>query len=340
MYLRLFYLYLSLFGLTLAPSVKAEKIKVPPTAVEAVKVKAQNWQQQISATGTLLATQGAVLRSEIIGRVTQIYFQPGQTLAEGAPLMDINPAMLESQLQAQQAQLKLNQANYRRGAQLYRKQLFAKAELDRLLASLNASKAEVSSAQAKLAQAKVRAPFAGKVGLNKVNLGDYVAVGQDLVSLQASDAMRIDFNVPEIYASQLVVGQPVTIRVASFPGQLFRGKLSGIDSIIDPKTRSISVRAHIPNKEQKLLPGGFAEVNLFLGQSRAVLTVPQQAVVYEQGKTFVFKIVANKAVKVAVTVAKRIGNDMIVDQGVTANDQIVTAGQIKLMDQAPVVVKA
>jgi membrane fusion protein (multidrug efflux system) len=271
--------------------------------------------------------------------VTKIYFQPGQTVAEGAALMDINPAILEGQLHSQQAQLSLNEANYRRAGQLYRKQLFAKAELDKQLALLNASKAEVASAQAKLAQAKIKAPFAGKVGLNKVNIGDYVPPGQDLVSLQAIDPMRIDFNVPEVYADRLAVGQIITMNVASVPGQLFRGQLSGIDSIIEPSTRSISVRAQIPNKEQKLLPGAFAEVTLYLGHNKPVLTVPQQAVVYDGGKTFLFKITASKANRVAVKIANRIGNDIVVEEGIVATDQIVTAGQLKLLDQAPVVVK-
>lgn len=338
MYQRLCYILLLILGLSLSTIVKAQEMKMPPTVVEAAKVKAQNWQQQVPATGTLLANQGAILRSEIIGRVTQIYFQPGQIVAEGSALMDINPAILEGQLRSQEAQLKLNEANYRRAEQLYRRQLFAKAELDKQLASLNVSKADVASAQAKLAQAKIRAPFTGKAGLNKINVGDYVAVGQELVSLQSIDPMRIDFKVPEIYASKLAVGEPITIDVANLPGQRFQGQLSGIDSMIDPKTRSISVRALIPNKEQTLLPGAFAQVTLYLGQNKPVLTVPQQAVVYDKGKTFLFKIVANKAIRVEVKLAKRIGNDIIVEQGVVANELVVTAGQMKLMDQAPVIV--
>lgn len=339
MFKRLITISVSLLLLLLSAGSHAEEMKVPPTVVEAAKVRSQNWQQHVAATGTLLANQGTVLRAEVGGRITSIYFQPGQTIAEGAPLIDINPAIVEGEFKAKQAELKLNQANYQRAAQLFQRKLFPKAELDKQLALLNTAKADLASAQAKLAQARVKAPFAGKVGLNKFNVGDYVAVGQELVSIQSLDPLRVDFSVPEIYANQLAIGQAVTITVASAPGNTFQGKLIGIDTMIDPKTRSIAVRAHIPNKDQKLLPGAFAQITLFMGQSQPVLTLPQQAVVYEDGKTFVFKVVADKAIKVLVKAGKRIGSDIVIEQGVNANEQVVTAGQLKLMDQAPVVVK-
>lgn len=316
----------------------AGDMKMPPTVVETAKVKSQNWQQQVAATGTLAANQGAVLRAEVDGRVTKIYFQPGQTVSEGAALIDINPAILEGQLHSLEAQLKLNEINYQRSQELYRRKLYPKAELDKQLASLNSSKADVASAKAKLAQAKIQAPFAGKIGLNRVNVGDYISAGKELVSLQSLDPMRVDFNVPEAYSSTLKAGQAITVKVASHGGKIFQGKLTGVDSMVDPKTRSIAVRAQIPNPDQSLLPGAFADIILYISEQKPVLTVPQQAVVYDQGKMFVYKVVNNKAVKCPVELGKRIANDIIINSGLAANDIVVTAGQLKLQDQAPVMV--
>ncbi|CAM4378017.1 MAG: Multidrug resistance protein MdtA [Legionellaceae bacterium] len=336
-------LHVILFIVTLSFSYKniayAQDTKMPPTVVETAKVKSQDWQEKITATGTLSAKQGAILRSEIVGRITQIYFQPGQEVKQGALLIDINPGILEGDYQSKEAQLKLNRINYQRARDLYSKQLYPKAELDKQYAALKMAEADLMGSLAKLTQAKIRAPFPGKVGLNKVNIGDYVSVGQDLVSIQLINPMRIDFDIPETYVSQLALGQKVSLKIANKLNETFEGKVTGIDTVIQPKTRSISVRAEMMNNTQSLLPGAFAEVILYLGSKHSMLTVPQQAIFYDQGKPFLFKIGQDKAIKTEVKLGHRIDNDILIENGISDNDEIITAGQFKLMDQAPVIVK-
>jgi len=328
---------LALAMTVVSTSIHAAMPEMPPMPVEVFTVQKQVWQPELKATGTLVANRGAILRAEITGRVTKILFSPGQSVKEADPLVQLNPDILQANLDSAKAQLALSELNYQRMVTLSKKNVIAKAELDKSEATLKSDKANVERAQAQFNQALIRAPFAGRAGLNIVNVGEYVAPGQDLVSVQALDPIRADFSVPETYAGKVVVGQTVHVVTALYPGQFFTGKLTEIDSLLSTKTRTLAVRAYIPNQDHKLLPGAFVDITLLFGDKQDVLFVPQTAIIFDAAGNYVYKVVDKKAVKTMVKLDARAGDRVIVKEGLKAGDVIVTSGQNKLHDGSAVV---
>ncbi|MFU8797141.1 MAG: efflux RND transporter periplasmic adaptor subunit [Gammaproteobacteria bacterium] len=313
---------------------------MPPAPVEVFTVEQQSWQPELKATGTLTASRGVMLRAEITGRITKILFTPGQLVDAGVPLVQLNPAILQAQLDSAKAQLTLSELNHQRMMVLFKKNTIAKADLDKSEATLKSDQAQVNRMQAYLDQTLIKAPFEGRAGLNLVHLGDYVAAGQDLVSLQDLDPIRADFSVPEAYAGKIAVGQTVQVKTALYPGQIFTGKLAEIDSVISSTTRTLAVRAHIPNKEHKLLPGAFVDIALFWGEKQNVFFVPQTAIVFDATGNYVYKIIDKKAVKTIIKLDVRNGDRVMVKEGLKIGDSIITSGQNKLHDGTAVVLEA
>lgn len=314
-------------------------MEMPPVVVEAVQAISKPWQQRISATGTLVANQGIIIKSEIEGRVTNIYFTPGASIEARAPLIQLNSDILKAKLAAATAQYQLSESNYTRGLEIFKKRVIAKAELDKLLATRNSDKARMEMEQATLNQSLIRAPFSGRIGLNLVNEGDYVRAGQELVNLQALDPMRVDFSIPEVSIGKIAVGQSAIIYSRAYPNQPFTGRVSAIDTMENPNTRSVAARASVPNKEQRLLPGGFVEVELLVGSHANVIMLPQTAIVEAETGHYVYKVVEKKAVKTPVKLGDRTKSDVVIVQGVNPGDVIVTAGQMKLQDGASVLIQ-
>jgi membrane fusion protein (multidrug efflux system) len=314
--------------------------KMPPTPVEVATVQKQAWQPELHATGTLVANRGVMLRTEITGRITKVLFTPGQLVKPDAPLIQLNPDILQAQFDSAKAQQTLSQAHNDRMLALYKRNTISKADLDKSQATLKSDTANVAHMQARLDQALIKAPFEGRVGLNLVHPGDYVASGQELVSIQAIDPIRADFSVPETYAGKVVVGQMVQVTTALYSGKFFTGKLAEIDSLLSSKTRTLAVRAHIPNADHKLLPGAFVDVKLFLGEKQDVLTVPQTAVVFDASGNYVYKLLDKKAIKTPVKLDTRLGERVIIKEGLKVGDIVIIAGQVKLHDGSSVDVKA
>lgn len=315
--------------------------EIPPTIVGAVPVKTQLWGDEIKATGTLSAHQGVILKSEVAGRVDAIYFDSGQNVKAGANLIQFNSNIIKSELEYNKAQLVLARNNEARTQELFKKHVVTKANLDTAIANFESAKAQVAKSQAQLDQTLIRAPFEGRVGIRLVKIGDYVQPGREIVSLQNYDPMHIDFTVPEIYAGKIAVGNTVSLmQNATTPNEtITTGKIQAIDSAIDRTTRSIKVRAEVKNPDYKLIPGGFVEVTVAIGQKTPVLTIPQVAIVYDASGNYVYKIVDKKASKTMVKLGQRINDDIIVTKGLTTQDIVITSGQQKLGDGVPVMVE-
>lgn len=302
------------------------------TLVEVARVKLEPFAREITVTGSLRANKGIIVRPEIAGRITDKYFTSGQLVKAGTPLIQINKSILTAQLRQDQASLILAKQNYDRGVKLSKTHYISKADMDDLTSKLNEADAQVGQDQASLDQSLIRAPFAGRLGLSLVELGDYIDVGQDIVSLQAIDPIEIEFSVPEVYLSNLVIGEEVKVISASYPNEIFRGKIYAIDATINLNSRSILARATLPNPNNKLLPGGFAQVKLNLTNNMTALIIPQVAAIYDAGQAFVYKIVGNKVYKTRVILGERDHENVIVRSGLNANDLIVTAGQLNIED--------
>lgn len=312
---------------------------IPPAIVEVVAIKASFVYDKITATGSVTAIPGIVVKPEIAGRIVHVYFKSGDKVKVNAPLLEIYPAILKAQLTQAQADLKLAELNYARYAKLYETHTISKADYDKAKATLDTNKGKVEQSQAALDQTLIRAPFAGRLGVSKISLGQYVNVGQDVVSLQNVDPIYIDFTVPELFAGKVAVGQSIELHASAYPQDIFKGTIQAIDPLIVQKTRSINIRAVIPNKDEKLRPGGFADVVLFVSGPQSVIKVSQTAVVYSTAGNYVYKVVNGHAAKTLVTLGERDAQSVVIKSGLKEGDVIVTAGQQKITaDGVPVIV--
>jgi membrane fusion protein (multidrug efflux system) len=311
---------------------------MPPSSVKAIAAQLQPWQQKIEATGTLNADQGTLLKSEIAGRVTKIDFQSGETVKAGAPLLEINPGIARAQLDAAKAKAELSSGDYERALKLHARKFLSTEDLDTALSTKKADEAAVKQYQTTLDQYIIRAPIDGKLGLRLFNLGDYIQEGQSLVNLQSTDPLRVDFSIPENKLHAVHPGDKITIHADSFPDEQFTGSITAIDSAVDVSTRTVLVRGNISNPAGKLIPGNFVQVMLYAGKPQSLVSIPQLAITYELGNDFVYVIEKGHAVKKDIIVGDQ-GNGMAaITSGLKAGESIVTEGQLKLRDGAPVYV--
>jgi len=309
---------------------------IPPAFVDTITVQPSARQDQISVTGSLISIPGIVVKPEISGRITKINFKSGDTIAAGTPLIEINPDLIKAQLAQAQARSQLTRLQFERATKLYKTADVSKNDFDTAQANYNSARAQVEYAQAQLRQANIVAPFFGKLGLSQVNLGDYVNAGQSIVNLQLLDPLRVDFSISEAYLSKVTIGQNVLLHTDAYPNETFTGKVEAIESLINQNNRTLNVRASVPNKDGKLLPGTFAEVTLQFGEQQQLIIIPQTAVVYTPEANYVFKVVNDKAVRVAVVIGDRDSDNIVIKSGIKAGDVIVTAGQLKIREGSPV----
>lgn len=308
----------------------------PPMPVSVTTVKEQPWQEQIQATGTLNANEGVMLKSEAAGRITKLFVTSGATVKAGDPLLEINPAILQAELSAAVAHDELSKGDYQRAIALYKRGALSKHDLEAAKANELADAAAVAQYKAQLDQNIIRAPFAGKLGIIQVNLGDFISMGQALVNLQSLDPLRVDFSVPENYFNKVQIGDKVQLKADMYLDKIFNGAVQAIDSAIDSNTRNLALRAQIPNPEHKLIPGSFVQVTLLTGKPQPYLTIPLTAIVYDATQNFVYTVVKEHAVKTPIVIDQQNSEQASIKSGLKAGDVVVTAGQLKIGDGAPV----
>lgn len=309
---------------------------MPPAMVETAPVSQMGWQTTIDAIGTLNANQGVIIKPEISGRITGIYFRSGQDIKAGAPLAQVNPDILAAQLAEAKAKLILSKANYERALLLFKKRVMAQADLDNSLSAYQVDQASVNNMQAQLNETLITAPFNGRLGLRMVDQGDFVNVGDTITTLNSIDPLRVDFSVPEVYLGNITIGNKVLIHSSSYPDQTFTGIIYAMDSQINPNTRSLGVRATLPNTKHILLPGGFVDIIIQTGAPAKVLTVPETAVYYSDTGPYVYRVVKNMAVKTMVKLGQHKDDVFVVTDGLNAKDVIITVGGFKVSDGAPI----
>jgi membrane fusion protein (multidrug efflux system) len=251
-----------------------------PTAVTADKVAKETWPPSLPAIGTLHAYQGIDIAPQIAGIVKAVYFKSGEDVAAGAPLIDIDDSVDQADLKSGMAVLKNAEVSLDRQQQLMIGGNTAKAQLDSALATRDSAEAVVERTKAVIAQKKIVAPFAGRLGISKVDIGQYVAVGFSMVTLQQLDPIYVDFSTPEQSLRTLAIGQETHLTVDALPGQTFTGKVAAIDARVSQETRNVLARAEVPNPNHKLLPGMFAQIDVASGAPSEVVTVPRTAIVY------------------------------------------------------------
>jgi len=312
----------------------------PPTTVAVATAGETEWQPYLEAIGTLVATQGVFVSAEIAGKVREIHFESGEPVEAGALLLQLDDSIEQAEVQGLVAEAGLGKLEFERAAQLLADKLGSQADYDRTRANLQKTQADLAAKRALLEKKAIRAPFPGILGIRQVDVGAYLEPGDDIVSLQQLDPIYADFALPERYQSAITKGQQVSVQVKAWPDAQFEGVISAIDPRIDSNTRSVRIRATLANPELLLRPGMFAEVRLLLPARGKVVTVPQTAIMYNPYGDAVFVVQPGDA---GLTVEYRQVQTGVVRDGrveittgLQAGERVVSAGQLKLRNGAPV----
>ena len=310
----------------------------PGIVVEASKVSLVKLPSALTAVGSLRSDETVVLRPEIVGRVSEILFREGERVTQGNALARLDDSVQLADLERAKANHVLSKSKYERAVDLRNQGFISSQAKDEAENMLKVAEADLQLAKARLAKTEIRAPFSGTVGLRQVSVGEYITPGQALVGLDAIDPIKVDFKIPEKYLPTVHTGQSIEIKVDAYPNETFKGEVYAIDPRVDIEGRSIFIRAHVPNDDQKLRPGQFARVTLIHEVKPDALTVPEAAIVPKGEDQFVFKVVDGKAQLSRVSIGtRREGRVELVD-GVAAGEIVITAGQLKIRDGAAVTV--
>jgi len=330
----------------------------PPATISAEPAKRESWTPLLPAIGTFRAIAGIDVAPQIDGVVRAIHFDSGQDIEADTLLLELDDSIEQADLKSGLAQLKKNEFDLERQRELLARGNTSKTSYDAALAERDTAAATVDRARAVIAQKKIQAPFAGRLGLRKVDPGQYVAKGTPLVTLQRLDPIYVDFPVPEQDLDVLQAGQVMEVRVDTYQEAIFRGKITSIDARVDQETRTVVVRAEIENPDKRLLPGMFANVNVLAGLPRDVVTLPRTAVTYSLYGDAVYVVTAPPGAAVAapptaaagtagevliaerrfVRIAGTRGDRVAIAEGVQAGEMVVTSGQVKLQPDARVII--
>ena len=312
----------------------------PPTPVAAADAKLEDVPKYLQAIGSLAAVHQVTVTSEVGGLVTAISFQPGATVKAGDVLVQLDDRPEQADLRNYQAQARYAQLQLGRSKDLVSRQNAAQATVDLNQNQLDQATANIAKTQALIAQKAIEAPFAGRLGIRQVDLGQYLTPGGAIVTLTDLDQLYVNLTLPEQNRSQLAIGQPVDIAVDAYPGKLFRAKLTAIEPQINVEMRTIKLQATLDNPQHLLLPGMFANAKVVLPPDKGVVTVPATAVDYTLYGDSVFLIQAEgkddkgnpvlKVVRTFVKTGDRFDNRVVILSGIKSGDRVAASGQIKL----------
>jgi membrane fusion protein, multidrug efflux system len=314
----------------------------PPQTVSTTTAGLQDWQPQVEAVGSLRAVQGADLSLEVSGIVDRIDFTSGDDVAAGAVLLRLRSADDEAKLAALQATADLAQITYDRDVKQWKAQAISQATVDTDTFNLKNARAQVEQQKAMLDKKLLRAPFAGHLGIRAVDVGQYLNAGTTVVTLQALDPIYVDFFLPQQALDQIRIGQAVSAKVDTYPGQQFAGKIIAVNPLVDASSRNVQVRAALGNPDRKLLPGMYATTDIDVGAPQRHITLPQTAIAYNPYGSTVFLVEQQGAARTVrqtfVTTGATRGDQVAVLSGVKPGDVVVTTGQMKLHNGSSVTI--
>jgi len=313
----------------------------PVVSVDVVRAEARPWARSIAATGRLEAVNGVDVSAEVAGRVVSIGFTSGQSVAAGASLARLDTDVERAQLQSARAQVRLDKLTAERYRSLRRTNAASQAKLDEAEANLSMAQAEVSRLERTIEKKDIKAPFAGVLGINRLDVGQYVTAGTPVTTLQDLSAMLMDFSVSQKYLPRISVGQAVEISVDSYPDRTFTGRLAAIEPKVDQASGLVAVQAAFPNADGLLRPGMYAKVRVVLPTEADRLVVPQMAVSYSLYGDFVYVVGPDdkgqsRAHQVVVTVVDRRDNLAQIEGKLKAGDEIVSSGAVRLSNGSKV----
>ena len=324
--------------------------KAPPQTVSTMKASSEAWQPEQSSVGSLRAVRGADLAFDVAGLVSRVNAKSGQQVKQGDVLVELNA----DDIVAQQRQLEANAALLKTTLERARQQLaykgISQAEFDSAAANVKAAQAGIAQQAALVGKRQLRAPFDGRVGIVTLTPGSYINAGTAVLTLQQLDPVFVDFNVPQRNLGEVKVGQKLSITVDGIADQRFEGTVTAVSPKVDASSRNVQVEASLPNPQEVLKPGMFANVALQVGDQQTYLTLPQGAVTFNPYGETVFLVVPSDkknekgepepptAQSVFVTTGARRGDQVAILTGVKDGDEVVTSGQLKIKNGTPLII--
>jgi membrane fusion protein (multidrug efflux system) len=321
--------------------------KMPPETVSSAVARDEKWQGTLTAIGSITTVQGVMVTPDIPGTVREINFESGAVVAEGDLLVRLDTSTEEAQLRALEAQLGLAKLNVARERRLFEQKTVPQADLEVAEATLKQSEANADAVRATIEKKTLRAPFAGRLGIRLINLGQYLETAKPIVSLQSLTPIHADFSLPQQELARVTNGMRVRVTTDAYPGREFAGALTAINPEMDAVTRSVSLQATFDNADQALRPGMYARVEVMLPEERPVLVIPATSVLSAPFGDSVYVIESKpekESGKSELAVRQQFirtgatrGDFVVVESGLKAGERIVNSGLFKLRNGMSVV---
>ena len=320
---------------------------VPPESVSAVVAREEKWQGTLTAIGSVTAVQGVTVTPEIAGIVRELAFESGAVVSKGDLLVRLDTSTEEAQLRALEAQEELARLNVVRERSLRSQNMVSQAQLDAAEATLKQAQGTADATRAIIQKKTIRAPFAGRLGLRLINLGQYLETGKPIVSLQSLTPIYAEFSLPQQELARLKTGLRTQLTTDAYPGRKFDGQLTAINPELDTQTRSVGLQATFENADQLLRPGMFARLEVLLPEEQSVLVVPATSVLSAPYSDSVYVIESDPGKdggKPGLVVRQQFirtgsarGDFVSVKTGLKAGERIVSAGIFKLRNGMSVI---
>ena len=308
-----------------------------PVGVLTAEVRLAVIDTGLEAIGTAVSNEAVSITAKTSNMVTAIHFQDGQMVKARDVLVELDHAQVTAELASAQADYTNSVSLFNRSKELAAMQSLSKAQFEQLETNMKSNEAKVAAIQARYNDTFIRAPFSGRVGLRRVSLGALINPGTVITTLDDLSVVKVDFAVPDVFMAELGRAQAVAAKTAAYPGRKFIGRVVSVDSRIDPSSRSITVRALLPNQDGALKPGMFLTVSMDRDQRKA-LVIPEEALVPEQARQFVYVIVpGDKVTKREIRIGRRQPGEVEVVEGLTGKDRVVVEGTLKLREGASII---
>ncbi len=319
----------------------------PPVTISATAARIETWTPALNAVGTLETEKGVSVTAQAPGIITALYFESGVEVGAGDLLVQQFIDDDLARLDARKAELRLAEITLQRANELVRDRLVPQLELDTAESNLDRIRAELESVQVTIDKKSIRAPFAGQLGIRRVNIGQYIQPGDDIVNLESLQHILVLFPLPQRHLPQVRLGQPVEISVDAYPDRLFGGEINAIEPQVNQATRSFWLQASLPNESTGLRPGMFAEVSIPLAAEESIVTVPQSAISFSPYGDSVYVVQDTTDASgqpeptvrnVFVTTGATRGDQVAIVNGLAAGEHVVTSGQLKLRNGSRVII--
>jgi membrane fusion protein, multidrug efflux system len=326
---------------------QAAAFQPPPEAVTTVVATSEKWPAALEVIGTTAAVKGVTVSADLPGIVSSISFESGRAVREGDVLVTLDTRQEQAQLAAAEAARDLARVNFERMQGLVVDGAISRADYDRAAAEQKSTEARVGEIRATIARKTIRAPFSGILGIRQVNLGQYLSAGDPIVPLQSLHPIYVNVGVPQQETGRVNVGRQVRITADDVGDVEFSGRITAVDSVVNPETRNVQVQATVPNQKGKLRPGMFVQASIVTGAAQTVVALPASAINYAPFGNSVFIVAHMKAPDGStyrgvrqefVKLGGTRGDQVAVLSGVRAGEEVVTSGVFKLRNGAAVLV--